>query len=102
MSNAKSPNLKAGLDAITKAMADHKTIVCESTLARSLGISKQAVNNWWRKARPSVPSTRVLDVEAALGIPRYVLRPDIYPHPSRDKRYIKQAAKKIGGGNHAG
>jgi TorA maturation chaperone TorD len=44
-----------------------------SELARRLGISQPSVSNWNR-----VPAERVLDVEAATGIERVVLRPDIY------------------------
>jgi TorA maturation chaperone TorD len=44
-----------------------------SELARRLGISQPSVSNWNR-----VPAERVLDVEAATGIERVVLRPDLY------------------------
>src|SRR4051794_22885443 len=42
-------------------------------LARSLGISQPSVSNWGR-----VPAQRVVAVEAATGVPRAQLRPDIY------------------------
>jgi DNA-binding transcriptional regulator YdaS (Cro superfamily) len=45
-----------------------------SALARSLGVSRQAVFQWNR-----VPAERVLAVETYTGVPRYELRPDIYP-----------------------
>lgn len=44
-----------------------------SELARRLGISQPSVSNWNR-----VPAERVLDVEAATGVERVVLRPDLY------------------------
>jgi TorA maturation chaperone TorD len=44
-----------------------------SELARRLGISQPSVSNWNR-----IPAERVLDVEAATGIERVVLRPDLY------------------------
>jgi TorA maturation chaperone TorD len=44
-----------------------------SELARRIGISQPSVSNWNR-----VPAERVLDVEAATGIERMVLRPDLY------------------------
>ncbi len=45
-------------------------------LARKIGISQPSVSNWGR-----VPAERVLPVEAATGIHRAVLRPDLYgPH----------------------
>jgi len=44
-----------------------------SELARQIGISQPSVSNWDR-----VPAERVLIVEAATGIDRKVLRPDLY------------------------
>ncbi|NNM74813.1 Cro/CI family transcriptional regulator [Enterovirga aerilata] len=43
-------------------------------LARALGISQPAVSNWRR-----IPADRVVKVEEVTGIPRAVLRPDLYP-----------------------
>ena len=46
-------------------------------LARKIGISQPSVSNW-----SHVPAERVLSVEAATGIDRAVLRPDLYAeHP---------------------
>jgi TorA maturation chaperone TorD len=46
-------------------------------LARKLGISQPSVSNW-----SSIPAERVLSVEAATGISRAILRPDLYlDHP---------------------
>jgi TorA maturation chaperone TorD len=42
-------------------------------LARKLGISQPSVSNWER-----VPAARVRSVEAATGVSRAVLRPDLY------------------------
>lgn len=47
-------------------------------LATHLGISPAAVSQW-----PRVPTNRVLAVEAATGVRRERLRPDIYP-PSQE------------------
>jgi TorA maturation chaperone TorD len=44
-----------------------------SELARRVGISQPSVSNWNR-----IPAERVLDVEAATGVERVVLRPDLY------------------------
>jgi TorA maturation chaperone TorD len=44
-----------------------------TSLARLLGVSQPAISGWKR-----VPSDRVLAVEAATGIPRTELRPDLY------------------------
>ena len=46
-------------------------------LARKIGISQPSVSNWSR-----VPAERVLSVEAATGVSRALLRPDLYAeHP---------------------
>jgi TorA maturation chaperone TorD len=42
-------------------------------LARRIGISQPSVSNWER-----IPAERVLSVEAATGVARGVLRPDLY------------------------
>lgn len=46
-------------------------------LANHLGVSYQAVHKWFRKGK--IPAERVLAVEAATGVSRHRLRPDIYP-----------------------
>jgi TorA maturation chaperone TorD len=48
-------------------------------LARKIGISQPSVSNWSR-----IPAERVLAVEAATGVDRSVLRPDLYSerHPN--------------------
>jgi DNA-binding transcriptional regulator YdaS (Cro superfamily) len=43
-------------------------------IARELQITPQSVSDWER-----VPAERVLAVEKATGIPRWELRPDLYP-----------------------
>ncbi len=45
-----------------------------TALARALGVAPQAISQWGR-----VPAERVLAVEAATGVSRHDLRPDIYP-----------------------
>ena len=52
-----------------------------SELARQLGISQPSVSNWNR-----VPAERVLIVEAATGIDRKILRPDLYGQPVQDRQ----------------
>lgn len=44
-----------------------------AALARELGLTKAAVYAWRR-----VPSDRVIAVERVTGIPRELLRPDLY------------------------
>lgn len=51
----------------------------QARLARALGVTRGAVAKWRR-----VPAERVLAVEHFSGIPRYDLRPDIFPRPWND------------------
>jgi DNA-binding transcriptional regulator YdaS (Cro superfamily) len=46
----------------------------KSELARKLGVKVQSIQQWTR-----IPAERVLEVERITGIPRHVLRPDLYP-----------------------
>jgi len=57
-----------------------------SALASKLGIKPPSVHEW--KARGRIPAERVLDIEAATGVTRYELRPDIYgaAPPKRGKK----------------
>lgn len=50
----------------------------QADLAVKLGIQPPALSKWKRNR---VPAERVLDVERLTGIPRWRLRPDIYPQP---------------------
>jgi DNA-binding transcriptional regulator YdaS (Cro superfamily) len=58
--------------------------------AEKCGVRYQAVQKWRRSGR--VPAERVLSVEAISGVPRYELRPDIYP-PS-DSRSLFTTKRK--------
>ena len=54
-------------------------------LARAVGVSQPAISQWRR-----VPAERVLAVEAATGVPRERLRPDLF---SRETTQATQAAE---------
>jgi TorA maturation chaperone TorD len=58
-----------------------------SELARQIGISQPSVSNWNR-----VPAERVLLVEAATGVDRKVLRPDLYAEPSENRHEPDEVA----------
>jgi DNA-binding transcriptional regulator YdaS (Cro superfamily) len=58
-----------------------------SKLARLLGITRQAVDQWKR-----VPVEHVLAVEEMSGIPRHVQRPDVYPPPREGENPTNRAA----------
>lgn len=46
-------------------------------MARLLGVKPQAVNQWAKGRRP-IPARHVLAIEAATGVSRHVLRPDVF------------------------
>ena len=50
----------------------------QSELARVCGVSPTAVWKWVQSSK-RLPEPYVLAVEAATGVPRHLLRPDIYP-----------------------
>lgn len=62
--------------ALEKALeaAGGVTALADKLTAAGTKITKSAVSQWDR-----CPVERVLAVEAATGVPRYELRPDIYP-----------------------
>lgn len=53
----------------------------QSELARVCGCSQGAIWQMLNKPQPQLSHLYVLKVEAAFGIPRHLLRPDIYPRP---------------------
>jgi len=57
-------------------------------LARKIGISQPSVSNWSR-----VPAERVLSVEAATGVSRAVLRPDLYAQSAAENVEEVDAAR---------
>ena len=55
-------------------------------LARAVGVQPPTVHVWLRSTG-RVPAERVLAVEAATGVSRYELRPDVYgPAPAAEDR----------------
>lgn len=59
-------------------------------LARKLGITAQAVGKW-----NEVPPERCLEVEAATGVSRHILRPDVYGPPPAAARKSKPRPPKL-------
>lgn len=49
----------------------------QTALARALGVTPQAVQQWVEANRMSY--LKVIDVERLTGVPRHELRPDLYP-----------------------
>ena len=50
--------------------------ISHSQIAKHFGISRQSVYAWFKC---EVPATRVIELEKISGVPRYELRPDLYP-----------------------
>lgn len=65
----------SGLDLAIKAAGG-----TQSALARAIRKKPQVVSHWVRKIG-RVPAEHVPDVEKATGVPRHVLRPDLYRVP---------------------
>lgn len=54
----------------------------QAALAKKFGVQPPALSKWERNR---VPAERVLMIEKVTGIPRHLLRPDIYPAPSAER-----------------
>jgi DNA-binding transcriptional regulator YdaS (Cro superfamily) len=63
--------MTTGIDLAVQAAENN-----QSELARRLGIRPQSVQQWVQARR--IPAERVVDVEKATGVPRSLLRPDLY------------------------
>ena len=55
-----------------------KTAGGQSALARKIGRKQQDVWRWLNRLK-RVPAENVLAIEAATGVSRHELRPDLYP-----------------------
>lgn len=53
----------------------------QAALARDIGVSQQLISYWLKKGGV-VPAEYVVKVEAASGVSRHALRPDIFGHPT--------------------
>lgn len=60
-----------------------------SLVARELGIERGAVAMWSR-----VPADRVPEVSRITGIPRWLLRPDLWDAPAAVARVRRKASRK--------
>ncbi|WP_164116142.1 transcriptional regulator [Stenotrophomonas maltophilia] len=74
------------------ATAIEKLGTGQAGIARLLGVSPQAVNQWVSSNRP-VPPRHVLAIEAATGVSRHLLRPDVFgPPAANDEQGVADAA----------
>ncbi len=81
----------AKLSALKRAIDCMKS---QSAMARLCGVSQPAVNGWLHKIG-ELPAEHVLKVEAATGISKHDLRPDIYP---RDAAASTASGDDVAGG----
>lgn len=71
---------------LTPVMALERAVAIigsQSATARLCGVRQPTVFKWLSKRKP-LPAEHVLKVEAATGIPKEDLRPDIYPRAAGD------------------
>jgi DNA-binding transcriptional regulator YdaS (Cro superfamily) len=50
----------------------------KASLARALGVQRQLVNSWRHRG---VPIIRAVEIERKLGIPKELIRPDVFGMP---------------------
>ena len=63
-------------------------------MANALGVSQPTIWRWMNNAR-QLPAEHVLKVEAATGVSRHHLRPDIYPPVSPRFLGVDRAANRV-------
>ena len=51
----------------------------QKSLAARIGVTQSMVWYWLSRSRRGVPGEFVLPIEAATGVSRHALRPDLYP-----------------------
>lgn len=51
----------------------------QAALAKQIGVAQSAVSQWITKSRIGCGARYALPIEAATGVSRHDLRPDIYP-----------------------
>jgi DNA-binding transcriptional regulator YdaS (Cro superfamily) len=54
----------------------------QKALASKIGVTQQAVSYWLKAKNLRLPGERALAIEAATGVSRHDLRPDLYPRDS--------------------
>ncbi|WP_129267676.1 molecular chaperone TorD family protein [Bradyrhizobium betae] len=59
-------------------------------LARKIGISQPSISNWSK-----IPAQRVVAVEAATGVPRAELRPDLYPNLQHERTISRDSIDPV-------
>lgn len=77
MTDTTATRVPVGLDALEEAISQAGGV---TQLARLMGVSYQLVQGWRAPGRKyATPAEYVLRAEAASGVSRHRLRPDLYP-----------------------
>jgi DNA-binding transcriptional regulator YdaS (Cro superfamily) len=58
----------------------------QSSLAQKIGVRQSTLWHWLKRSKRGVPGEYVIPIEAATGVSRYELRPDIYPMPRKRRK----------------
>lgn len=77
--SAAAPRATANQRAVARAV---EVAGGQLRLARAIGASQSTVWEWLKRSPRGVHPEWVLRVEAATGVPRHHLRPDLYPPPA--------------------
>jgi hypothetical protein len=85
------PGLQAVFKELAKRKAAGKKPSNRKELAAALEVSKQAISSW-----PRVPVERVLEIEALLGVPREIMREDVYGATPKRRIHIKSRGARSG------
>lgn len=76
------------MDALVRAV---RIAGSQFALANAIGVSQQNIHYWI--SRNALPGEYVLAIERATGVPRYELRPDLYPEYEYKPRKRKNATR---------
>lgn len=58
----------------------HSSGVTLANIAREIGVNKSALTRW---AKRKIPAERAVDIARVTGIPRHLLRPDLWSDETR-------------------
>lgn len=75
-----------------------REIGSQTAFGKLIGKRQSVVHGWLRDARP-IPAEYVLQVEAATGVSRHDLRPDIYPREDEPRAAAGEARPALAGGS---
>lgn len=70
------------------AVPRHRKLILAGCEADGRPLKRQAILQWMKRG---VPPDRVLTVARVLKLPRYKIRPDVYPPPKSARRPLARA-----------